>query len=344
VPEPLNELLASAIDYYTREFTNVAAEHASLELHANLLRLVPDSAIDQREIPELARVSKRAVRNDVTIARRRGWVAAKGKQVELTDAGRRARDVGERSIALADAAWQKRFGKDAVARSRRALEALVQRFDLELPHYPTGYGPADGSVTGGVAMRWGRGSAFRAQGLPGKVFDPVAERDLADAWEKASGGRLYVRETGQDWRPVPRADGDTVSSVPLHALLSQALMAFAIDYEGCGGLSIARSGNRLRGFGDEGVEVAVRMARSRGSTIAVPAIFAGLERHGYAELAVDPNDKKKGRLTLSEKGVLIRDAYDEIVVDIERRWKSRYGAAVVRECRSALKGLGGRSG
>ena len=36
---------------------------------------------------------------------------------------------------------------------------------------------------------------------------------------------------GNDWKPVERAEGDTVSTLPLTALLSQALMAFTIDYE-----------------------------------------------------------------------------------------------------------------
>ena len=31
--------------------------------------------------------------------------------------------------------------------------------------------------------------------LPGFVFDPGAEHEAAEAWEKESGGRLYVRGT-----------------------------------------------------------------------------------------------------------------------------------------------------
>ena len=166
----------------------------------------------------------------------------------------------------------------------------------------------------------------------------MAEHEAAEAWEAESGGRLYVRDSGQDWRPVARSEGDTVSELSLFALLSQALMAFAIDYEGCGGLALARSGNVLRFIGDEGVDVALRESRSRGSSKQVPAVsmLAALERHAYAEVAVNQTDKRKGRLTLTEKGRLVRDAYDDIVVAIEERWKRRYGADIVDEVRSAL--------
>ena len=173
------------------------------------------------------------------------------------------------------------------------------------------------------------------------VFDPANEHDAAEAWEVESGGCLYVRDTGQDWRPVTRGDGDTVSGLPLSALLSQAVMAFAIDYEGCGGLAIARSGNVLRAMSDEGMEVEVRAARALGKPIVVPIGpgFAGLERHAFAELTPDPNDKRKGWFTLTEKGRLVRDAYDDVVVAIERRWKRRYGTTLVRNLRSALTSL-----
>ena len=37
--------------------------------------------------------------------------------------------------------------------------------------------------------------------------------------------------------------------------------------------------------------------------------LAALERHAYAAVAADPSDKRKGRLTLTEKGKIVRDAY-----------------------------------
>ena len=339
--QPLNELLSAAAADFDREYAAAGGPPPSLELYANLLRVVPDDGIEQNELPALARLSKRAVKWNAGLAQRVGLVVLGGKRVELTEAGRSARDGAVRCMEAAEAAWRKRFGDEIVARLRASLEALVSRFDLELPHHPAGYGPADSSVTGGVAMRWGRRHALRVKGLPGMEFDAEAEHAAAEAWEKESGGRLYVREPGQDWRPVARGEADTVSGLPLYALLSQSLMAFAIDYEGCGGLALARSGNVLRLIPDDGLEIGVRASRSKGRSpfLPVDSGFAGLERHAYAAVVVDAEDKRRGRLTLTEKGRAVRDAYDDIVVAIEDRWKRRYGSPAVGELRSALSSL-----
>lgn len=344
---PLNALLSVAVEDLAREFERAAVDHSrvlSLEIHANLLCHFPDDGVELRDIPRLARVSKRAARRNIAIAERSGWIVLGGEtgtRARLTAAGRSAREACEQCVDMAAAAWRERFGNELVARLGSSLEALVGQFDLELPHHPTGYGPADSSVTGGVAGRWGRRHALRVKGLPGLVFDPVAEHQAAEAWEKESGGRLYVRDSGQDWRPVQRGEGDTVSELSLFALLSQALMAFAIDYEGCGGLAMARSGNILRHIGDEGVAIALRPSRAKGSSPLLPADgpLAALERHAYAAVVADPSDNRKGRLTLTDKGKLVRDAYDDIVVAIEQRWKRRYGAAVIRELRGALSSV-----
>ncbi len=329
--KPLNELLSNALADLTRDIGE-----PGLSVHSNLLRLIPEEGLDIRGVPSLARVSKRAAKWDAAVAQRHGWVHAADKRLRLTPSGRALRDECAKTLDAAEAVWNQR--RDAVATLRTSLEALVSRFDLELPHYPAGYGPADPSVTGGVSGRWGRRHALRVKGSPGMVFDPSAEHEAAEAWEVESGGRLYVRETGQDWRAVVRGEGDTVAGLPLSALLSQAVMAFAIDYEGCGGLSLARRGNALRAIGDEGLDVNIRMARAGGVPTPVPvdAALAGLERHAFATLTPDPDNKKMGRFVLSEKGRLVRDAYDDIVIAIEQRWKRRYGSTLMRNLRTAL--------
>jgi len=184
VPRPLNALLSVALEDLRREFERAVETPSvlSLEVYANLLCHVPDDGVDRREIPRLARVSKRAAHRNVAIAERRGWIVLggeNGKRARLTAAGRRAREACERCVVVAEARWREHLGDEIFARLRSSLEALVGQFDLELPHHPSGYGPADSSVTGGVAVRWGRRHALRVKGLPGLVFDPAAEHPNA---------------------------------------------------------------------------------------------------------------------------------------------------------------------
>jgi hypothetical protein len=264
---PLNALLAAALADLAREFAAAGAERQSrvppLEMYANLLAHIADDGVARRDLPRRARLSKRAVAFSVGVAQRWGWVAATGSAgaalVRLTAEGQRQRDACARQLARAEHMWQARLGDDAVAAVRVSLEALVRQLDLELPHFPAGYGPADGSVTGGG--RRGRQHALRRAGMPGLEFDAAEEQRAADAWEATSGGALYVAATGQDWRPVLRDEGDTVTTLPLSALLSQALMAFTLDYEGSGGLSLAATANVIRHMHDEGVDVAPESAR-----------------------------------------------------------------------------------
>jgi hypothetical protein len=177
-------------------------------------------------------------------------------------------------------------GGDRATALRSSLEQLVRRFDLELPHYPVGYGPADHGATGGGAQ-WGRGALS---------FDPEAELRAAARREAESDGRIDVRNHGQDWSPVPRGDGDTVSGLSLTALTSEALMAFTIDFEACGGLSLAYVADLLRHIGDDGVDIRLRPARGVAATGELPVhwAFAGLKRHGYAVVESESTDRRSG--------------------------------------------------
>ena len=56
----------------------------------------------------------------------------------------------ELQLEAAERAWRDRFGTTFVEDLRAALVGRVQRVDVELPHFPTGYGQGDSSMTGGA--------------------------------------------------------------------------------------------------------------------------------------------------------------------------------------------------
>ena len=72
------------------------------------------------------------------------------KAARLTSSGVHARAQGSAALEAAERAWRDRFGTTFVEDLRAALVGRVQRVDVELPHFPTGYGQGDSSMTGGA--------------------------------------------------------------------------------------------------------------------------------------------------------------------------------------------------
>src|SRR5947208_17138693 len=106
---PLNDLLSAALADLGREFERAAGDRSgalSLEIHLNLLRHVPDDGLEVRDIPRLARVSKRAAHWNVAIAERRRWIVVADKRARPTTTGRRVREATERCLEGAEAAWR----------------------------------------------------------------------------------------------------------------------------------------------------------------------------------------------------------------------------------------------
>jgi hypothetical protein len=346
---PLNALLAATLADLAREFAAASARHRSriptFAIYANLLSHVADDGVARRDLPARARLSKRAVAFSVGVAQRWGWVAATGSAgamlVLLTTEGRRQRDACAQQLAQAEHAWRARLGDDVVTAARVSLESLVSQLDLELPHFPAGYGPADASVTGGVC--WGRPARPRCAGAPELEFDAAEERRAPGAWEAASGGALDVSSAGQDWKPVLRGEGDSVTTLPLSALLSEALMAFTIDYEGSGGLSLAAAASVVRHLHDDGVDVALRARRGKepGPPIPAPPMLSMLQRHAYAAVEANP-DQRNGRFRLTEKGRQVRDAYEPLLAAVEQQWERRYGTLIVHGVRASLQAVAGQ--
>ena len=134
-------------------------------------------------------------------------------------------DARERAAALVktvEDGWRGRFGGESVDRLRLALASVVDRLPIELPHYLTGYGAGDPSITGG---------------------DYLPEQP----------GPPRIPAHGQDWPVVLREEGDDAGQLPLPALLSEVLAAFSVDYERERLGSLQAASNFLRFVGDDGV-------------------------------------------------------------------------------------------
>lgn len=303
---PLPTLLGRAIGAFTLDYDQARGGEGSipqLGAWANALRVVDADGTDQCQLVRRAVVSKRVAEVVVNRLERLGRVAVerqaikgrrgKTKLVRLTASGEAGTASAAALVDSVQAVWRQRFGNDAIDRLRDALSAVVDRLPVELPHYPTGYGAADPSVTGG---------------------DYVPEDP----------GPPRVPAHGQDWPVVLRKPGRDTRRLPLPALLSQVLAAFAIDYERERFGSLPAVSNFFRFVGDDGVTL--DLARALGGVAGNGRTLH--ERH--RDVVVEPGrprDKSR-RVFLTPKARRQRDAYPRLVMKIEDQWREQYAAAI----------------
>jgi hypothetical protein len=269
---PLNELLSRALVGITRAYEAVDPGALSLPL----LMLGPRALDGDPKTAHLrACTSKRAM---VTILKR------------LKSAGYNANEHARGMAAL-------RVAEKKYASLRAPLVALVDRFELELPHYWVTYGTADNSVAGGH-------------------------------WRPGDAGPPRIPPSGLEWFPVLRTEKGA-SALPTTALVSQAFCNFAIDYE-CKYVSL---GTAVLGLLPIDPKNGNPMAALPRFVDLSGDGRAGLERHGLVK--VGPKPKQIAKLTWL--GKQLREAYAPGVVAVEQRWREVYGDARVTKLRTVLE-------
>lgn len=303
---PLPTLLGRAIGAFALDYEQARGGDSSipqLGTWANALRVLDADETDQRQLARRAAISRRAAEVVVTRLERLGRVAVEKRAIEgrrgktrlvrLTASGEAGTASAATLVDTVQADWRERFGGDTVDRLRDALSTVVERLPVELPHYPAGYGAADPSVTGG---------------------DYVPEDP----------GPPRIPAHGQDWPVVLRQPGGDTGHLPLPALLSQVLAAFAIDYERERFGSLPAASNFLRFVGDDGMTLG--RARVLGGVTGNGKSLHERHRDVVAEPG-RPRDMGR-RVFLTPKGRRVRDAYPNVVVEVEDRWRKQYAAAI----------------
>ena len=148
---PLSSLLSRALLLFAIEFERES--DLSLAISANLVRVLDQRGVRVRDLPILTGVSKEAIAAAMGILqKKRAAVAGSArtgrlaKVARLTAKGREAQQSYSRLVAIIEARWQDRFGKDTIRILRDSLEGLVgestaQRSPLfsGLEPYPDGW-------------------------------------------------------------------------------------------------------------------------------------------------------------------------------------------------------------
>jgi methyltransferase (TIGR00027 family) len=326
---PLSALLSHALVAFTIEADN-EAEHrlphttqdygrsagagavapwlTSLVMWANCLRYVPDDGITLAAMRAAARTG-----TNVDGMRRWGYVTytpdpGRGKRprpdaiVRLKPGGQRARQVWDGVPAQIEQRWRDRFGAPAVDGLRAALAAVVADLDPRLPDC-----------------------------LP--ILHPglFSEPDLPDA-PSATAAPAHPTST-----TTPTATPD--SALPLWALLSRTLLAFATEFEDDSGRSLAISANLLRVLTEDGVRSRDVPALAGISKAAVAFTMGPATKQGLVVEEPDPAGSRWKITRLTSSGARAQRAYAGLTGAVEDRWRSRFGAARVAALRDALEPL-----
>lgn len=134
---------------------------------------------------------------------------------------------------------------------------------------------------------------------------------------------------------------ENASSLPLSALLSRVLLAFAIEFERESEVSLAICANVLRFLGEERVRVRDLPLLSGVSKEAIATSLSYLTKRGYAVVKPESPGGSVKVLLLTPKGQRARDTYRRLLATIEDLWQARFGKDTIHILRDLLERLVG---
>jgi DNA-binding MarR family transcriptional regulator len=144
---------------------------------------------------------------------------------------------------------------------------------------------------------------------------------------------------GPDPALPPRPYRADPTALPLSALLSRVLLAFAIEYEREAGLSLAVSANVLRVLGADGTRQRDLPMLTGTSKEAVSWAMGSLIRANLAVAKSDPATRRGQVAWLTPAGLDAQRLYHELTGTIEQRWRERFAGGVAAALRASLEPL-----
>jgi DNA-binding MarR family transcriptional regulator len=143
--------------------------------------------------------------------------------------------------------------------------------------------------------------------------------------------------------PAGRSDR-AGSRLPLSALLSRVLLAFAIDFERESDVSLAIGANLLRVLNEKGVRVR-DLPRLTGVSKESLSMATGiLRKKRFAVIEAEEPGSRTKVARLTAKGKEAQDAYRKLLAAIEKHWETRFGGETIDRLRESLERLAGEPG
>jgi methyltransferase (TIGR00027 family) len=137
----------------------------------------------------------------------------------------------------------------------------------------------------------------------------------------------------------PRPEPQDVTALPLSALLSRVLLAFALDYEAESELSLAVGANLLRVLREKGTPLRDLPPLTGISKEAVAWAMGVLLRAGRAAEEPDPAASRGKVARLTTPGLLAQRLYLDFLGTVEDRWRERFGRDTIGALRESLEAL-----
>ncbi len=137
----------------------------------------------------------------------------------------------------------------------------------------------------------------------------------------------------------PRPDEPDVAALPLSALLSRVLLAFALDYEAESEVSLAVGANLLRVLRAEGTRLRDLPLLTGISKEAVAWALGVLLRARLAVSEPDPAASRGKVARLTPRGLHAQRLYLELLATVEDRWRERLGRDTIGALRQSLEAL-----
>jgi DNA-binding MarR family transcriptional regulator len=139
-------------------------------------------------------------------------------------------------------------------------------------------------------------------------------------------------------RPVAAGD-ELPHRLPLSALLSQPLQAFALAYERNSKLSLCYAANIVRLVGPDGIRVTDLPIRSGVALPSIRTALGNLVKRGYVTVDPDPASPRRKLVRLTDRGQRAQRRYAGAPPVIEERWRERFGAEEIDDVRASLEAL-----
>ncbi len=148
---------------------------------------------------------------------------------------------------------------------------------------------------------------------------------------------LFSGRNPHEWPAPTGREGGELRNLPLSALLSKVLLAFAIHFERDSELSLAISANVSRALDEKGV-AARELPRLTGVSKEAIKVAAGVLQKGrYIEVLPQASVPRSKLVRLTPKGVAAQEDYYRRLSEIEARWNEKFGRDALTRLRKALE-------